>query len=314
MRRFVALRKAYCGDVMGRTHQKSIIKLAIERFDNLMAIGDSRFEAKKAAREEAEAKGEKIWAFSTGRIHSHKTRITYQEHTLRFIKWARTTEGIKTLIDLDERADELANRWLQQEIAAGKSAYTLKTERSALRMFFSDRDLARNVTLPTRKITDIKRSRGPVARDRHFQPANWQPLIQFEQAVGLRRDELGRICVKDVMTRAGHLMVYVRSGKGGKERYVPVLPGQEQRVLAVVEGREPEERIFDRLPSAADIHGYRRDYAQALYFYHAPGWPALPPAIQRHLNRSDYNRDAVMRVSEALGHSRLDVVLRNYLR
>jgi hypothetical protein len=29
--------------------------------------------------------GEKRWNFSTGRIHSHKTRITYQEHTLRFV-------------------------------------------------------------------------------------------------------------------------------------------------------------------------------------------------------------------------------------
>lgn len=299
---------------MGKSHQKSIIKLAIERFDGLMAIGDSRFEAKQAAREEAKSRGEKIWAFSTGRIHAHKTRVTYQEHTLRFIKWARAGEGIKTLADLDARADELASDWLQREIAAGKSAYTLKTERSALRMFFGDRALAGDVTLPERKITDIKRSRGPAARDKHFQPANWQPLIQFEQSVGLRRDELGRICVEDVQEYRGQLMAHVRNGKGGRPRYAPVLPGHEAAVLAVVQGRDPEERIFDRLPSAADIHSYRRDYAQALYFYHAPGWPTLPPAKQRRLKPSDYNREAAMKVSEALGHSRLDVVLRDYLR
>jgi integrase len=299
---------------MGKTHQKSVIKLAIERFDGLMAIGDSRFEAKQAARKEAEERGEKIWAFSTGKIHAHKTRITYQEHTLRFIKWARTTEGIKTLEALDARADELASRWLQLEVAAGKSAYTLKTERSALRMFFSDRALAGDVALPERKITDIKRSRGPAARDRHFQPANWQPLIQFEQSVGLRRDELGRICVEDVQEYRGHLVAYVRCGKGGKERYAPVLPGREPFVLAVVQGRDPEERIFDRLPSAADIHSYRREYAQALYHHFAPNWPPLPSARERKLKPSDYNRTAALQVSEALGHSRLEVVLRDYLR
>lgn len=299
---------------MGKTHQKSIIKLAIERFDGLMAIGDTRFGAKQAARAEAKSRGEHIWAFTTGRIHSHKTRVTYQDHTLRFIRWARHAEGMKTLDALDAHADELASRWLQQEIAADKSAYTLQTERSALRMFFGDRALAGDVTLPKRKMTDIKRSRGPAARDRHFQPANWQPLIQFEQAVGLRRDELARIRVEDILLRQGQLCAHVLCGKGGKIRDAPVLPGRESSVLAVIEGRKPEERIFERLPSAADIHSYRRDYAQALYHSYAPGWPPLPPANERRLKPSDYNREAVSRVSEALGHSRLSVALYNYLR
>jgi hypothetical protein len=298
---------------MGKTHQKSIIKLSIERFDGLMAIGDSRFEAKQAAREEAKSRGEKIWAFTTGKIHAHKTRVTYQEHTLRFVNWARTTEGIKTLDALDARADELASRWLQQGIAAGKSAYTLKTERSALRMFFSDRTLAGDVALPERKITEIKRSRGPAARDRHFQPANWTTLLDFQRSVGLRRDELARIRVEDVKYVRGKLVAYVRSGKGGKERNAPVLPGREAYVLAAVEGRNPEELIFAKLPDT-DIHALRREYAQAFYFYYAPGWPPLPPASLRRLKRSDYNRTAALQVSEALGHSRLDVMLRDYLR
>lgn len=280
---------------MGKTHQKSIIKRSIERFDELMAIGESRYEAKQAARKEAESRGEHIWAFTTGKIHAHKTRVTYQEHTLRFVNWTRTTEGIKTLDALDARADDLTSRWLQQEIDARKSAYTLQVERSALRMFFSNRALASDIILPKRKITDIKRSRGPAARDRHFQPANWQPLIQFELSVGLRRDELARIRVEDIVYWRGQLCAHVLCGKGGKMRYAPVLPGRESYVLAAVEGRKPEEKIFDRLPSAADIHSYRRDYAQAFYHHYAPGWPPLPPASQRRLKRSDYDRTAARR-------------------
>jgi integrase len=299
---------------MGKTHRKSIIRQAIERFDSLMAIGESRFEAKQSARKEAEARGEHLWTFTTGKIHSHKTRTTYQEHTLRFVNWARETEGIKTLEELDARADELASRWLLLEIEAQKSAYTLQMERSALRMFFSDRDLAGSLLLPKRAITDIKRSRGPAARDRHFQPANWQPLIQFELSVGLRRDELARIRVEDVTSWRGQLCAHVLCGKGGKKRYAPVLPGRESYVLAAVEGRKPEEKIFDRLPSAADIHSYRREYAQAFYHHYAPGWPPLPPASERILKPSDYNRAAALQVSEALGHRRLDIVLAHYLR
>ena len=197
---------------MGKTHRKSVIKQAIERFDSLMAIGESRFEAKQAARREAEERGEHIWTFTTGRIHSHKTRTTYQEHTLRFVNWARQTEGIKTL-------EELASRWLLLEIAAEKSPYTLQMERSALRMFFSDRVLASAVSLPKRAIVDIKRSRGPVARDHHFQPANWTVLLDFQRSVGLRRDELAHLKVEDIQrTWRGDLVVHVRSGKGGKER------------------------------------------------------------------------------------------------
>jgi len=297
---------------MGKPHRKSIIKLAIERFDGLMAIGDSRYEAKKAARKEAEQHGEHIWAFTTGRIHSHKTRITYQEHTLRFVNWARQTEGIKMLEDLDALAGELASRYLQQEITAQKSPYTLQVERSALRMFFGDRALASDVSLPKRAIADIKRSRGPAARDRHFQPANWQALLDFQCSVGLRRDELARIKVEDVCYDMGKLAAHVRNGKGGKARYAPVLPGREQYVLSVVEGRKPDEVIFARLPDT-DLHSYRREYAQALYHHYAPDWPPLPPATVR-LKPIDYNRSAAMQVSYALGHARLDVVLRDYLR
>ncbi len=78
-------------------------------------------------------------------------------------------------------------------------------------------------------------------------------------------------------------------------------------------GRQPDEPVFAKLPDT-DLHSYRRDYAQALYHHHAPGWPPLPPATERHLEPEDYNQDAARLVSEALGHSRLDVVLRNYLR
>src|SRR5215472_1125972 len=135
-----------------------------------MAIGESRREAKQAQR----ATGEHIWTFTTGKIHSYKTRTTYQEHTLRFIAWARENEGIKTLEELDAHADELASRWLQLEIDASKSPYTLQMERSALRMFFSQRALASSITLPKRTLAGITRSRGPVANDHNFQPEHWQ--------------------------------------------------------------------------------------------------------------------------------------------
>jgi integrase len=290
--------------------RKSIIREAIERLDSLMAIGQSRFQAKQAQRATSPDVG---WTVSTGKIHSHTTRKVYQQHVLAFINWARTTHGITRLAWLDERADELATRYLAAHVASRKSAYTLQTERAALRLFFGDWSLAAAVSIPTRTRTTITRSRGPAGHDRHFQPAHWQEHIRFARACGLRRSELRDLRVRDVyIADDGKLFVHVENGKGGKAREVPVLPGHEQDVLAVVQGRAPHEKVFDHIPRHMDVHSYRRDSAQRRYLQHAPG-QVLPPPEGR-LSRDDYDPAATQEVSSALGHNRLDVVLRHYLR
>ncbi len=296
-------------------HQKSLIRQALERLDSKMALGESRYEAKQAAREALRKTGseEHIWFFTTGKIHSYETRETYQKHSMHFLQWARETQGVKHLEDLDPRANELASVWLQLEVEKGQSPYTLQTERSALRMFFGDRSLASGVQLPKRLGKNITRSRYIAARDSHFQPKNWPEFMTFQQACGLRKGELQRILVGDVShNQSGQLVAHVANGKGGKPQDVPVLAGHEPQVLALVAGRKREERVLAKVPDT-DVHALRRGYAQALYQQYAPGWPALPPKEQR-LRPTDYQKDAALSVSRALGHNRLDVVLNNYLR
>jgi len=290
--------------------RKSIIREAIERLDSLMAIGQSRFQAKQAQRA---ASAEAGWTVSTGKIHSHTTRTVYQQHILAFINWARTTHGITRLAWLDERADELVTQYLTEHVVANRSAYTLQTERAALRLFFGNWSLAAKVGIPRRTRTTITRSRGPAGHDRHFQPAHWQAHIRFAQACGLRRAELRDLRVRDVYTAEdGTLFVHVKNGKGGKAREVPVLKGHEEVVLAVVQGRAPHEKVFERIPGHMDVHSYRCDSAQRRYLHHTAG-QALPPVGGR-LRRGAYDPAAAQRVSWALGHNRLDVVLRHYLR
>ena len=89
-------------------------------------------------------------SFSTGSIHSYRTRQAYQQHVLHFINWARMATGINRLANLDARADELAADYLQERVVLGKSAYTVQAERAALRLFFQRRDLAQEVDLPRR--------------------------------------------------------------------------------------------------------------------------------------------------------------------
>ena len=282
---------------------------AVQRLNALMAIGGKRADAKAEAR----ARGESLFAFSDGKMHAYETRENYQKIVMRFIDWVRDRHDIRDQGQIDEQADELACLYLLERIERGYSAWTLQTERSALRLFFQDRTLTESIALPIRRREDIKRSRQPAVRDRHINLENWQHVIRFCLACGLRREELRDLYVREVYPRRsdGHLVVKVRHGKGGKVREVLVFPGREEAVLSQVSGRHPDEHVFARLSSLLDIHSYRRQFAQELY-EHLSGRP-LPPLVGR-LQSAELDHATALEVSRRLGHNRIEIIFGHYLR
>ena len=283
--------------------------VAVQRLNALMADGTKRADAKADARQ----RGESLFGFTDQRIHSYESRNNYQKVVMRFLDWCRQEYDLHDAEKIDAMADELASVYFRERIVAGYSAWTLQTERSALRMYFQNRNLAASIDFPRRKRENIVRSRGTAVRDAHFQPANWQPLIKFCLACGLRREELRDLRVRDIGLRASdqRLVVRVVKGKGGKWREVPVFPGREQDVQVVIEGRDREAHVFERLPSNMDIHSYRRQFAQELYEY-LSGRP-LPPQHGRLL-ADDFDADAALQVSRCLGHNRIDIIFGHYIR
>lgn len=298
---------------MGKSHRKSVVQEIVERLESLMAIGTSRGEAKKAARKA----GEQAWAFSTGKIHSFKTRQVYQEHAIRFGRWARATYGIKHFPELEARAEEMVSAYLRKNRGEQKSAFTLQTIRAALRMLFGNRHLAKEVALPTRRRRHITRSRGRKKHDRQFQPKNWPDLIAFLEATGLRRDEIKMLRVGDIREHdpayGGQTTVLVRNGKGGKQRVVPVDADRAQDVLKMKTGRRDEERVFPRIPSHLDVHSYRRAFAKERYLRYASNHEP-PPMEKERLSPKDYDPAAATQVTELLGHHRRSIILSHYLR
>ena len=293
-------------------NREGLVYAVKKRLNDKMELGKSRYALKHARREA----GETVWAYSDERIHSHGTRNTYQRTLVAFAKWAGKKYGVRFLKELDARAEELATEYLNKRLAMHKKADTLQTERSALRLFFSRRDLAAQVIIPQRTRENITRSRRPTVRSREFQPANWQPLIRFLDATGLRDAEVKRLQVEDILvhgpeTGGAEVTIKKGHGKGGRPRQVPVLPGHEGDVLPFREGHDPQERVFARVPSRIHAQAHRRNYAQAYYKHLSRR--ELPP-VQGRLKRSDYDEEAVLNVSRALGHNRIDVVLKSYLR
>ena len=274
-----------------------------------MADGEKRSEAKAQAR----LRGESLFAFTDHRIHAFETRRGYQKIVMRFLDWCRDHQNVRDHQRIEACADELASLYLTERIEQGYSAWTLQTERSALRMYFQDRSLAVSVELPKRRREEIVRSRKPAVRDKHINLDNWQHVIRFCLACGLRREELRDVCVRDVYVRRAdqRLVVRVVKGKGGKWREAPVFPGREQAVWDAVASKTSDDHVFDRISGLLDIHSYRRQFAQELY-EHLSGHP-LPP-LEGRLQSKELDRDVALSVSRCLGHNRIDIIFGSYIR
>ncbi len=246
----------------------------------------------------------------------------YKGIALRYVHWARALYGVRRLADLDDDAERLVVLYLVARRDAGDSPSTLKTTRAALRMFHRPayapeereervRLLGASVELPLRRRAAITRSRAAVAMDDEIVLERYVDIVTFCCATGLRRRELAALLTGDVYGAGDTLVVEVRNGKGGKRRLAPVVPALQESVLCVVAARLPEDLLFPRIPVRLDIHSYRRAYAQALY---REGDTRLLPPREGRLPRGSVDRERALYVSRALGHERIDVVVRHYLR
>lgn len=259
-------------------------------------IAQKRFgESKHAAKQASDTK----FGEAPAGIYSFKTMKTYLDEAVKFGKWTKEKHGSRTM----EQAKEYVVEYLERGKERNLSAWTLKLQRSALRKTFQDPELAENVQLPNRKKENIVRSRGTAVRDKDFSETRNRNLVDFAKGTGLRREGMSKVRPQDIFERDGKLFVAIKE-KGGRYREAPVLQQYQERIREIAATtREPDEKIFEKVHSSADIHGYRREYAQNLY----------KEITGSHYDSASKDKKALLQVSEALGHGRLDVVTRNYL-
>lgn len=265
-------------------------------------FGQSKYDAKQEIISSDRASGSESKKWNPARvegIYSIETMKTYRKKSIEFMDWVKQKQGCKWFNEAKLYVDE----YLQERMDKGDSAWTLQLRRAALRKLYQDMNLANEVKLPLRRKSEIVRSRGHKAMDKKFSVERNRELIDFCGATGLRRHEIQALKVGDVYEADGRTWVYVRQGKGGRPRTVPVLKDLENRVLEIIAGKELDSQVIENIPVRADIHSYRRDYANALYCELAG----------EEFNPKNKDLSAIRQVSCALGHNRLDVVTRNYL-
>ena len=338
---------------MGRRNKayfKDLHQQAYDRLTGMQAFGES----KKEAVANGTAK-DKIFSFNTYK--------DYWKHTKYFIKYIKDNHPECTTL---KSAKKYTNEWLQARVDQGLSAWTVQLEAKALgKLYGISPDDENYFKPPKRNREEIKRSRGDRVRDKHFSKTNNDELIKFCRGTGLRRKELQELRGKDLVPRTQieaeiselqkiqeeqrapsvtkrlemlqdaclfpeEWFVHVRNGKGGRERLSPIIGKNAGQIIERITDTPPEEKVWQHIHNCADIHGYRAEYATAIYKARARAIEGIPyDRVNRGTGRryqsevytcrkdeagKKLDKAAMLICSKALGHNRISVVADNYIR
>ena len=297
------------------------------------------------------------------KIFSFSTYEAYWKHTKYFIKYVQENHPECTTL---KAAKRYMNEWLQVRTDERKSAWTVHLEAKALgKLFGIDPNDENYFQPPKRERQKITRSRVDRVRDKHFSVTNNDELIKFCKGTGLRRSELLDLKGKDLISRdeieaeisqleklqeesrepnrerrldmlqdtrmfQGEYFIHVRCGKGGRVRMSPIIGVNAEQIIERMKNTAPEEKVWQHVSENADIHGYRAEYATAIYKAHARVIEDIPyDRVNKgtgkkfqgdvYVCRKDeagrkLDKAAMLICSKALGHNRISVVADNYIR
>lgn len=279
--------------------------------DEKLAIGQSKYLDKQKG-----VTGDKIYSWSTYK--------SYMKQANYFTAWAKETHGSRTLEECRAHVDE----YLTERMNGGKSAYTQKLDACALAKLYGCKTTD-FVKTDVRHRADITRSRGEAVRDYHFSEKRNKDLVEFCRSTGLRRAELQALTGNKLIYKENKPYIVVDKGsKGGKYREVPVIGNQQfviDRMNSVGNGK-----VFETIHNGADVHSYRSDYATNYYNQIARPISEIPfdrtnagsgrsyqsevYNCRGDLKGVKYDKVAMLEVSKALGHNRIDVIAAHYIR
>lgn len=291
-------------------------------------IGESRHQAKNELREKL---GDSYkFGMAVEGIHSIKTFDIYKEHCTRFANWCIENKGVSKYAKLED-IKQYAHEYLKEREAQGKSLYGLKAERSALGKLYGEQ--IQYKFEKARSYKDVTRSRQETTRDKHFSEERNKDLVSVCRGTGGRREDVAKLTPQSFFTDSkGNLWVSFEQSKGGRDRVAPVLPAYQKEIKEFIATKEKDEKLFDKVHNACDVHAYRREYAKELYKLVCADKDKQQEYARGYAPRSEENikgnmyyshdkehsfkgeRDNIYIVSEALGHNRLDVTVNHYLK
>lgn len=344
---------------MGRknkSYSKDLHQQAYDKLTGMLAFGESKKEAVANGTEK-------------DKIFSHNTYKTYWKHTKYFVKWIRENHPeCTTLKSAKKHVNEWLQSRVDQVNDKGQhlSAWTIQTEAAALNKLYQiDKADVDRFQPPKRNRQEIKRSRVVTVRDAHFSVTNNDELIRFCKGTGCRRNVLERLEGRDLWTREvmeselamlsknenktkkeekhmavlqdalktfpdQDMFIHHRKDKNGRYRFAPIIGPDREQIITRMRNTGYKEKVWLHVSGNADIHGYRADYAKAMYKMHARDIKDIPyDRVNKGTGRKfqgdvyvcrkdekgkKLDKHAMFLCSKALGHNRISVVADNYIR
>lgn len=196
---------------------------------------------------------------------THNTIRQHKDHAIKYGAWCKRMYHCKTTEDCAQHLQD----YVTFLTAKGLSASTIHTYLAGVCYAFNV-NLA-DVKKPTRINARNQRSRGVKPSDaRGDAQRDVSPrLYDFASAVGCRRAEYAALRQNDlVMDVNGHLCVYVRRGKGGKEQYQRILPEDIDLVKTYFDGSDGFVFTKAEIQNKLDLHALRAQQARKAYAYY----------------------------------------------
>lgn len=298
--------------------KSNITHECIQAFKKQERFGQSKYEDKLKAKNEAKERGEDFK--NVQGLYSFKSEQIYIKNAKHFINYCleHHKRDIKHYSDCRQYAEE----YLQHEIERGLSAWTIHTRASAICSSYNIRLKDLDINLPARKREDITRTRGYDTSKYKDIDDRYKDIKDFTRATGCRRCELLSLRRQDIRTSESGKNVYIfKRGKGGVERWTLVNPKYNELVKTMFKESKgyqssDGERIFreKEIPTSA-IHDLRADYAKDMYELYSR---CNLGNGERYFCRGErigdsFDRGILEKISYNLLHHRTDVVVNNYL-
>ena len=150
-----------------------------------------------------------------------------------------------------------------------------------------------------------------------------KPLTPEEKQLVMLKDALELFPDQDYY-------IYNHRDKGGRDRCSPIIGEYKQQIVDRMKATAPDEKVWQHVPTMADIHGYRGDYATAIYKLYARPIEEIPYdrtnkgtgkkfqsgvyVCRKDESGKKLDKEAMLKASKALGHNRLEIVANNYIR
>lgn len=320
---------------MGHKNKKSLKQQVDEELRSMLAIGQSKHL-------------DKVTDDTSDKIYSYGTFDAYQQQCIAFAIYCKNQHKTKNLAD----CRQYVNEYLSMNIDRNLSAYTLKLQASALAKLFhcTTKDF---IATPSRKRANIKRSRHSVKRDGRYKTGKNDDFIRFCRCTGLRRREVTALKGNALREENGKYYIAVRGKGGRNRVSEIIGSDEDIAFVVSVMKKAGERKVFEHIPDidihalraeyAKSVYAKyarpRQEYKnERMILYHNRLVTTYTDKseVQEYYNpdgtlkkgfidvrtayccKNDkknicYDRYALLKASQALGHNRASVVADHYL-